>query len=235
MNQPPNIPATLGRWEIVDNDAIEIGQLYQKSGHSLVDSVKFSIECGLRLTEKKATMKHGQWKIWLADNAGGLGFSNPRTAQKLMKVAKAPSTAHLDIPEIPIEVAAKATHGSYLELATIEINTDSEPLYSADSAAKGALAHHMGPAAKDASTHHLDPAASTEYTGGIVPEAMRLEIRDAYQTAGITQAQAAELLGLSRPHLANALAGRYSLSKGKAVQLRAFLAQPPPIVAPRLL
>ncbi len=75
----------------------------------------------------------------------------------------------------------------------------------------------------------------TEYTGGIVPEAMRLEIRDAYQTAGITQARAAEMLGWSRPHLANALAGRYSLSKGKIVQLRAFLAQPPSVVQPRLL
>ncbi len=44
-----------------------------------------------------------------------------------------------------------------------------------------------------------------EYTGGIVPRELRLAIRDAYQIAGITQSQAAELLGLSRPHLANAL------------------------------
>jgi hypothetical protein len=27
------------------------------------------IECGHRLTEKKATIKHGLWKSWLADNA----------------------------------------------------------------------------------------------------------------------------------------------------------------------
>ncbi len=46
--------------EIVDNDAIEIGQLYQKAGHSLVDSVKYSVECGHRLTGKKADLKHGQ-------------------------------------------------------------------------------------------------------------------------------------------------------------------------------
>ena len=79
------------------------------------------------------------------------------------------------------------------------------------------------------------PENSAEYTGGIVPEAMSLAIRDAYQTAGITQSQAAEMLGLSRPHLANALAGRYSLSKAKVEKLHAFLAQPPPVVQPRLL
>ena len=46
---------------------------------------------------------------------------------------------------------------------------------------------------------------SAEYTGGIMPEEMRLEFRDAYQEGGLTQAQVAEMLGLSRPHLANAL------------------------------
>ncbi len=52
---------------------------------------------------------------------------------------------------------------------------------------------------------------------------------------GITQAQAAELLGLSPPHLSNVLAGRYPLTEAKVVKLRAFLAQPPPVMQPRLL
>ncbi len=43
------------------------------------------------------------------------------------------------------------------------------------------------------------------------------------------------MLGLSRPHLANALAGRYSLSEAKVEKLQEFLAQPPPIVQPRLI
>ena len=64
--------------EIVDNDAIEIGELYQKAGRSLVDSVKYQIECGQRLTEKKATLKHGQWLAWLDSNLGVLGFSTRR-------------------------------------------------------------------------------------------------------------------------------------------------------------
>ncbi len=47
-----------------------------------------------------------------------------------------------------------------------------------------------------------------------------------HQIARITQAQVATMLGLSRPHLANALAGRYSLSSARVVKLRAFLARP---------
>ncbi len=83
--------------EIVDNDAIEIGQLYQKAGRSLVDSVSYLIECGQRLTEKKATMKHGQWLPWLESNTGVLGFETDRTAQRLMKVAAANPTLASDL------------------------------------------------------------------------------------------------------------------------------------------
>ena len=86
--------------EIVDKDAIEIGQLYQKAGHSLVDSVKYQIECGQRLTEKKATMKHGQWVAWLQNNMGVLGFKTDRTAQRLMKIAKANTTPASDLSAV---------------------------------------------------------------------------------------------------------------------------------------
>ena len=65
--------------------------------------------------------------------------------------------------------------------------------------------------------------------------ALGLAVKDAYRAAQITQAQAATMPGLSGPHLANALAGRYPLSKAKVVRLRAFLDHPPPIVQPRLL
>ena len=86
--------------EIVDNDAIEIGQLYQKAGHSLIDSVKYQIECGQRLTEKKASMKHGHWVSWLGVNESVLGFSSRRTASMLMKAAANGKLAsHLDTAE----------------------------------------------------------------------------------------------------------------------------------------
>ncbi len=85
--------------EIVDNDAIEIGQLYQKAGHFLVDSVKYQIECGQRLREKKASMKHGQWYPWLDSNMGVLGFAARTTATRLMKVANNAPAHDLDTPE----------------------------------------------------------------------------------------------------------------------------------------
>lgn len=86
--------------EIVDNDAIEIGELYQKAGHSLVDSVKHSIECGRRLAEKKELLGHGQWLPWLKVNAGVLGFSDRKTASRLMKVASNGAlTPHLEADE----------------------------------------------------------------------------------------------------------------------------------------
>ena len=46
----------------------------------------------------------------------------------------------------------------------------------------------------------------------MTPLAPRRAVKDAYRAAQITQAQAAKMLGLSLPHLSNALAGRYPLS-----------------------
>jgi len=69
-----------------------------------------------------------------------------------------------------------------------------------------------------------------DYTGGIVPEEVRYAVRAAYRAAGITQEQAATLLGLSRPQLANALQGRYGLGVDKVIRLRDFLEHPPPVM-----
>ena len=83
--------------EIVDNDAIEIGELYSKAGQGVFDSVHYSIQCGNRLIEKKATMtERGQWLRWLENNARVLGFSNASTAQRMMKAAKTALTRDLD-------------------------------------------------------------------------------------------------------------------------------------------
>ncbi len=83
--------------EIVDADAIEIGALYSKAGQGVFDSVHYAIQCGERLTEKKAMMaKRGQWLSWLESNAGVLGFSNASTAQRMMKAAKTALARDLD-------------------------------------------------------------------------------------------------------------------------------------------
>lgn len=84
--------------QIVDREAIEIGELYEKARTSIVDSVRYQIECGHRLAEKKRSLPHGAWLPWLEANSGVLGFSSRRTASMLLRAAGAlngKSTAHL--------------------------------------------------------------------------------------------------------------------------------------------
>lgn len=69
-----------------DIDAVEIGRLYALARTSLVDSVKYTLECGLRLIAKKQTMHHGEWLPWLAANEPELGFKE-RAARLMMKAA----------------------------------------------------------------------------------------------------------------------------------------------------
>jgi phage N-6-adenine-methyltransferase len=70
-----------------DKDATEIGDLYRKARMSLVDSVRFCIECGKRLKVKRDSLPRGAWLPWLRDNAEVLGFESRQTAHLLMKAA----------------------------------------------------------------------------------------------------------------------------------------------------
>jgi hypothetical protein len=80
-----------------DVEALAIGDLYRKGRSSMMDSVRYLIEAGQRLIEKKNGLGHGEWLPWLEANADALGFETPRTAQRLMGLAeKASSTSHLD-------------------------------------------------------------------------------------------------------------------------------------------
>ena len=100
MNALSAIKAVGG--DIVDGDAIAIGELYERSNSSLADAVVARLECGRRLAEKKASLAHGEWLPWLDDNAGVLGFSGERKAQKLMRAFKANTSpvAHLNDADI---------------------------------------------------------------------------------------------------------------------------------------
>lgn len=73
---------------IVDEEAIEIGDLYRQARVSLADSVRCLIEAGRRLSAKKASLPHGAWLPWLAANADPLRFETRSTAARLMKAAK---------------------------------------------------------------------------------------------------------------------------------------------------
>jgi ParB family chromosome partitioning protein len=63
-----------------------IGELYERARLSLVDSVKYQIECGRALASKKESLPHGGWLQWLEANELTLGFG-PKTAPRLMKLA----------------------------------------------------------------------------------------------------------------------------------------------------
>jgi hypothetical protein len=81
----------IGEYQAADQEAVQIGRLYSAARKSAVESARHIIEAGRRLAEKKASLKaslgHGQWLPWLAENAMVLGFDTPRTAQRLMAVA----------------------------------------------------------------------------------------------------------------------------------------------------
>lgn len=102
------LPATVcTQSELVDQDAIDIGELYEKAGSSLVASVKQQAECGRRLTEKKASMKHGEWLPWLEHNAAVLGFTTPQTSGRLMRLAANCTLAHNMSPVEALEASRK--------------------------------------------------------------------------------------------------------------------------------
>ena len=86
--------------ELVDNDAIEIGDLYQKARDSIVDSVRYSFECGRCLSEKKTVLGHGQWLPWLHNHAGVLGFDNDRTARRLISFWQKNRALASDLPTL---------------------------------------------------------------------------------------------------------------------------------------
>jgi len=72
---------------VLDRDAVEIGDLYRKACSSVADSVRYLIEAGQRLLNKKASLGRGEWLLWLEANAEILGFDTRRTAARLMEAA----------------------------------------------------------------------------------------------------------------------------------------------------
>jgi len=88
-----------------DPDAVEIGKLWRKACSSLVESSKYYLECGRKLAEKKATLKHGEWLPWLADNTDVLGFDTPQTGGKLMKAAKLNAGVQIESESDAVEVS----------------------------------------------------------------------------------------------------------------------------------
>lgn len=106
---------------IVDRDAVEIGELYSKARMSIVESVRYQFECGVRLAEKKQALGHGNWLPWLKENEGVLGFSSDSTARRLIGFTKQPDAnralTHDLEPEQAVQISRQVwgntpTHGT---------------------------------------------------------------------------------------------------------------------------
>ena len=72
-----------------DQDAVAIGSFYRKGREAILVSVKYHLQAGRKLIQKKRSMSHGEWVQWLRANADVLGFKHRTTASRLMKAAAA--------------------------------------------------------------------------------------------------------------------------------------------------
>jgi phage N-6-adenine-methyltransferase len=70
-----------------DQDAVDIGLLYQEARNSIIQSVRYLDAVGRRLIEKKDSLGHGRWLPWLRTYQDDLGFGE-RAAQWLMDGAR---------------------------------------------------------------------------------------------------------------------------------------------------
>lgn len=87
MNQLATVDMDTG--EIVHSDlsAQEIGRLFRRAHATHVDSVRYLIQCGECLQQKRERLAHGEWLPWLEANREALGFGE-RTARMLMAGAR---------------------------------------------------------------------------------------------------------------------------------------------------
>lgn len=89
------------------------------------------------------------------------------------------------------------------------------------------ISHNVG--VNDLSLGGLVPVpgaadALRAYSGGIMPAPLRAAARHQLRARGLTQARAADRVGVSRPQLVNALRGRFGLGRAPAARLVALLA-----------
>ncbi|WP_267427229.1 transcriptional regulator [Methylobacterium sp. GC_Met_2] len=67
-------------------------------------------------------------------------------------------------------------------------------------------------------------APLSDYAGGVLPDNLVRAVRDAQRVRQMTQEAVARQIGVSRPQLANALQGRFGLSRSAAANLLTWLA-----------
>lgn len=133
-----------------------------------------------------------------------------------------------DVPETEARAFLEARLGPLALLARVQPPEIAEAPQKALEAAPEAIEL---PAPLSAAPEVFDLSS---YRGGIMPPAVVAQARALQAALGLTQEAMAELVGVSRPHLANAQAGRYPLSEAAALRLVTLLMAPPPVRQPDL-
>ena len=72
-------------------------------------------------------------------------------------------------------------------------------------------------------------AAFEEWDGGVMPAPIVSELRHLIHDLGWSLDRIAGTVGISRPHLSNALLGRFGLRSEAATRIKGFLRSPPSI------
>jgi len=75
-----------------------LAALYVRAKGSAVDSVKYFIECGIKLKAVKDSLTHGKWIPWLEENKEVLGFKE-RASRYLLKAAERYRQSTADLEE----------------------------------------------------------------------------------------------------------------------------------------
>ena len=77
---------------VIDLSTVRINELHALAQSSAESAVDYAMQCGEALIAKKETLKHGEWKAWVADNFE----ASYETAHKYMQVSKMQHAALLE-------------------------------------------------------------------------------------------------------------------------------------------
>lgn len=137
----------------------------------------------------------------------------------LQPVPETPADTYRGIADDPVQTPASAAEEDAGQPVEVE---DGQTL---------PLPEEAPPAPSLSATGTVDLA---DYRGGIMPKHIAAAARALQPALGVSQEGLADLIGISRPQLANALQGRYGLSEAAAGRLTQLLRHPPPIRQPDL-
>ena len=110
--------ATIVSLRTGDRDAVAIGNLCAKAKGSMVDSVKYLIEAGKKLIDKKESLDHGEWMPWLKENADALGFRGKNTAANLMTAATIKIPVNGEFSEVEASQISNSVWGNTPKAST---------------------------------------------------------------------------------------------------------------------